>query len=108
LTHELLIRIDKRLDTSLSRQIYEQILQSITNRCLRIGDPIPSTRLLAEQIQVSRSVFLQAYEQLHAEGFLEMRKGAGTFIAAIMQFPMISDLVFLLGMHSRWTVGRGP
>jgi GntR family transcriptional regulator/MocR family aminotransferase len=81
MTHELLIRIDKTLDTSLNRQIYEQILQSITNGCLHTGDPIPSTRLMAEQIQVSRSVVLQAYEQLQAEGYLEMRKGAGTFIA---------------------------
>jgi len=37
---------------------------------------------MAEQIQVSRSVILQAYEQLQAEGYLEMRRGAGTFIAA--------------------------
>ncbi len=37
---------------------------------------------MAEKIQVSRSVILQAYEQLQAEGYLEMRRGAGTFIAA--------------------------
>ncbi|WP_410512204.1 PLP-dependent aminotransferase family protein [Paenibacillus sp. BR2-3] len=82
MTYELLIRIDKTLVTSLSRQVYEQIIQSITNGCLRTGDQIPSTRLMSEQIQVSRSVILQAYEQLQAEGYLEMRKGAGTFIAA--------------------------
>lgn len=60
MTHELLIRIDKTLDTSLTRQIYEQIQQSISSGCLRTVDPIPSTRLMAEQIQVSRSVILQA------------------------------------------------
>jgi len=82
LTHELLIRIDKRLAISFTRQIYEKMLQSITSGCLRIGDPVPSTRLMAEQNHVSRSVILQAYEQLQAEGYLEMRRGAGTFVAA--------------------------
>ncbi len=82
MAYELLITIDKTLDTSLSRQVYEQIQQAITNGCLRSGDQVPSTRLLSEQILVSRSVVLQAYEQLQAEGYLEMRKGAGTFIAA--------------------------
>lgn len=82
MAYELLISIDKTQDISLSRQVYEQILQAITNGCLRSGDQVPSTRLLSEQIIVSRSVVLQAYEQLHAEGYLEMRKGAGTFIAA--------------------------
>ncbi|OAB35881.1 hypothetical protein PMSD_12855 [Paenibacillus macquariensis subsp. defensor] len=82
MTYELLITIDKSLGTSFTRQIYEKILQSITSGCVRAGDPIPSTRLMAEQIQVSRSVILQAYEQLQAEGYLEMRRGAGTFVAA--------------------------
>ncbi|MBY9080583.1 PLP-dependent aminotransferase family protein [Paenibacillus sp. HN-1] len=82
MAYELLIAIDKTLDTSLSRQVYEQILQAITSGCLRSGDQLPATRLLSEQILVSRSVILQAYEQLQAEGYLEMRRGAGTFIAS--------------------------
>ncbi|MBA9085062.1 GntR family transcriptional regulator/MocR family aminotransferase [Fontibacillus solani] len=79
--HELLIILDKGLQTSLNRQIYEQIRKAIFQGVLHHGDVIPSTRLLAEQLQVSRSVVIQAYEQLQSEGYLIMKKGAGTYIA---------------------------
>ncbi|WP_150274616.1 PLP-dependent aminotransferase family protein [Paenibacillus tepidiphilus] len=79
---ELLITIDKKRETALSRQVYGQILQAIAGGCLKSGDRLPATRLLSKQLLVSRSVVLEAYEQLQAEGYLEMRKGAGTFVAA--------------------------
>lgn len=42
---------------------------------------LPSTRDLAEQIGVSRSVVLEAYDQLLAEGFIVGRSGSGTYVA---------------------------
>ncbi|RXZ81289.1 PLP-dependent aminotransferase family protein [Paenibacillaceae bacterium] len=81
LTLELLIVIDKSIETPLSRQIYNCIHRSIVNGMLQTGELLPATRLLAEQLQVSRTVVIQAYEQLQAEGYLEMKKGAGTYIA---------------------------
>ncbi len=81
LSQELLISIDKSLPSPLSRQISEQIQNYIIRGFLRRGESIPPTRLLAEQLQVSRTVVLEAYEQLQAEGYVEMRRGAGTFIA---------------------------
>ncbi|MFB9326083.1 PLP-dependent aminotransferase family protein [Paenibacillus aurantiacus] len=75
------IEIDKTSKMPLNRQIYEQIQAAIVSGTLRKGDPVPASRLLAEQLQVSRTVVLGAYGQLQAEGYLDMRKGAGTFIA---------------------------
>src|SRR5262245_52821739 len=49
---------------------------------LSAGDRLPSSRALAAELGVSRSVAEQAYEQLLAEGWLEARRGAGTFVAA--------------------------
>ena len=46
------------------------------------GDRLPSSRALAADLGVSRSVTEQAYEQLLAEGWLEARRGSGTFVAA--------------------------
>jgi len=46
----------------------------------RSGDPLPSTRDLAEQLRVSRTVILLAYDQLLAEGFVEGRAGSGTYV----------------------------
>lgn len=81
MAHELLIKLDKTFQISLNRQIYEQIRKAIVQGTLRVGDAIPPTRLLAEQLHISRSVVIQAYEQLQAEGYLVMKKGSGTFIA---------------------------
>ncbi|MFF0773982.1 PLP-dependent aminotransferase family protein [Nonomuraea wenchangensis] len=45
------------------------------------GTRLPATRDLATDLQVSRGVVVEAYEQLVAEGFLVSRVGAGTRVA---------------------------
>lgn len=42
---------------------------------------MPSSRRLAEELSVSRVTTIAAFDQLIAEGYLEPRQGAGTFIA---------------------------
>jgi GntR family transcriptional regulator/MocR family aminotransferase len=49
---------------------------------LPVGLRLPSTRALARDLSVSRSVTEQAYDQLSAEGWLESRHGSGTYVAA--------------------------
>jgi GntR family transcriptional regulator/MocR family aminotransferase len=46
------------------------------------GSRVPSSRALARELQVSRGVVEQAFDQLTAEGWLVGRRGAGTFVAA--------------------------
>jgi GntR family transcriptional regulator/MocR family aminotransferase len=48
---------------------------------LRPGERLPSTRDLAEQLRVSRTVVVLAYDQLLAEGFVLGRAGSGTYVA---------------------------
>ncbi|MEK4997762.1 MocR-like pyridoxine biosynthesis transcription factor PdxR [Paenibacillus sp. FSL H7-0918] len=81
--HDLLITLDKQRPIPLSRQIYEQVRNAIHSGALSGGDSLPPSRTLANQLEVSRSVILQSYELLQAEGYLEMRKGAGTYIAGL-------------------------
>ncbi|MBP2636488.1 MAG: GntR family transcriptional regulator [Firmicutes bacterium] len=71
------------LDHSLPliNQIYEAIRKQILSGNLTAGYKLPSTRELAHELQVSRNVVLNAYDQLLAEGYLESRTGSGTFIA---------------------------
>ncbi|MBO8172885.1 MAG: PLP-dependent aminotransferase family protein [Bacillaceae bacterium] len=75
------IPIDRSRDIPLIRQVYEQIRTKILRGELQAGERLPSTRELASDLQVSRNVILEAYEQLHAEGFIEGRQGAGTYVA---------------------------
>ena len=67
----------------LSRQIHAQLKARILQGSLPAALRLPTTRELAEALGVSRNTVLRAYEQLLAEGFLEARVGAGTFVAAL-------------------------
>jgi len=70
------IVLDRRAGLPLHRQIHHQIAESI--RSGRIGSGLlPSTRLLARLLQVSRNTVLAAYEELAAEGLIAGRQGAG-------------------------------
>jgi GntR family transcriptional regulator/MocR family aminotransferase len=45
------------------------------------GARLPSSRALAADLGVSRTVVTEAYQQLYAEGWLDGRHGSGTFVA---------------------------
>jgi len=64
------------------RQLYVALREAILTGSFRVGDKLPSTRDLAEQLGVSRTVVLAAYDQLLAEGFAKGRSGSGTYVAS--------------------------
>jgi GntR family transcriptional regulator / MocR family aminotransferase len=66
----------------LFRQVYKGMRGAILSGKLRANERLPSTRDLAEQLNVSRTVALLAYDQLLAEGFVEGRGGSGTYVSA--------------------------
>jgi len=68
----------------LSRQIYLWFRQAILRRVMVGAERLPSTRELAEQLHVSRTVVVLAYEQLLAEGFVVGRTGSGTYVADVL------------------------
>lgn len=68
----------------LSRQIYLWFRQAILRRVMSSAERLPSTRELSEQLQVSRTVVVLAYEQLLAEGFVVGRGGSGTYVADVL------------------------
>jgi GntR family transcriptional regulator / MocR family aminotransferase len=65
----------------LFRQVYRGVRQAILSGTLDANDRLPSTRDLAEQLGISRTVILLAYDQLLAEGFVSGRGGSGTYVA---------------------------
>jgi GntR family transcriptional regulator/MocR family aminotransferase len=72
---------DESTAPPLYRQIYEAIRAEILNGIYASGMRLPSTRELAQNLSVSRITVVNAYDQLLAEGYLEGRSGAGTFVA---------------------------
>jgi GntR family transcriptional regulator / MocR family aminotransferase len=81
--HSLFIMVDsRRSDRPLYRQIYEAIRTAILSGEFAPGRRLAATRALAKELGVSRITVLNAYEQLFAEGYLDGKRGAGTFVAA--------------------------
>jgi GntR family transcriptional regulator/MocR family aminotransferase len=64
-----------------ARQIYEALRDQILGRVYGTGDLLPSSRALAGELGVSRSTVTVAYEQLAAEGFVDIRHGARPCVA---------------------------
>jgi GntR family transcriptional regulator/MocR family aminotransferase len=77
---ELAIPLSKTGGT-LFRQVYLGLRQAVLSGAFPAGDRLPSTRELAEQLGISRTVVLLAYDQLLAEGFVEGRGGSGTYVS---------------------------
>ena len=66
------------------KQIYETLRRGILKREILPGTQIPSSRSLASQLGISRMTVVNAYDQLYAEGYLEGKIGAGTFVANVL------------------------
>jgi GntR family transcriptional regulator/MocR family aminotransferase len=76
-----IISIDRKDSKPLYRQVYDAYRVAIVGGNLRAGQRVPSTRLLAVELGISRIPILNAYAQLLAEGYFESRVGAGTVIS---------------------------
>jgi GntR family transcriptional regulator/MocR family aminotransferase len=75
------IRIDEAGGRTLQEQIYSCIRLSIVSGLIGADRRLPSTRALAADLGVSRTTVLHALEYLKAAGYLECRRGSGTFVA---------------------------
>src|ERR1700761_3519285 len=66
--------------------LYQQIVDGIKRELLAnrlvAGAPLPSYRVLAEQLMVSLITVKRAYEELERQGITYSRQGLGTFVAA--------------------------
>lgn len=72
--------IDPRSPTPLYAQIAARIRVAVASGEIRAGDALPSVRGLAERLRLNPATVVQAYRELEQDGFVEMRRGAGTFI----------------------------
>lgn len=77
------IQLHPKSDKTLYEQIYEYIRNEIRTGHLLQNEKLPSTRFLAEYLQVSRTTVDMAYGQLVAEGYLEARPQRGYFVCAV-------------------------
>lgn len=75
------IHLNRKSDINLARQIFFTIKNHIVTGQLQQGEPLPSTRILAKHLKVSRNTVSEAYEMLWTEGFTISKQGAPTTVA---------------------------
>ena len=76
------IIISNTSDIPLYQQIKDQIKYAILKNELVEGDPLPSIRSFANDLQVSVLTIRRVYEELEQEGFVVSQVGIGTFVSA--------------------------
>jgi GntR family transcriptional regulator len=62
-------------------QLMEQVKHGIETGALRPGDQLPGIRPLAEELVINPNTVAKAYRELQHEGVIELRHGAGAFVA---------------------------
>lgn len=75
-----LIHIDRNAKVSVYLQITTQIINAIQRGYLSIGMRLPGTRILSNLIQVNRNTIVKVYDELHAQGWIEVHPNKGSFI----------------------------
>jgi GntR family transcriptional regulator/MocR family aminotransferase len=86
-----MIAVDRKAPKALHRQIYDAYRTAIVAGSLRPRQRMPSTRVLASELGVSRFPVLNAYAQLLAEGYFESRVGAGTVVSSSLPDQLTSS-----------------
>lgn len=63
--------------------LYKALKESITKRVLNENSKLPPTRILAQDLRISRSTVLKAYDLLVLEKYIKSIPGSGYFVATI-------------------------
>lgn len=79
-----LLQRSARQHMSLQAQIREMLVGAILDGQLSPGTPIPSSRVMAERLEVARNTVVLAYQQLSDEGYLVSRQRSGHFVSPDM------------------------
>ncbi len=77
----MIIKPNTSLGVPIYLQLVEQVKHAIETGALRAGDQLPSIRPLAEELVINANTVAKAYRELEREGVVELRQGAGAFVA---------------------------
>ncbi|MGN0170040.1 MAG: PLP-dependent aminotransferase family protein [Lachnospiraceae bacterium] len=96
-----IIQLDSHGKLSMYEQLYRYVKKKIIDGDFSPGERLPSTRLLAQNLGISRNTVERAYDQLVAEGYIEGRVGSGFRVSTI-------EGLFLLPKASETKKATGP
>ena len=81
------VALDRTLNVPLHRQLYGRLRGMIEERILAPGHALPSSRSLAQDLNVARNTVVSVYEQLSTEGYLDGRPGVRPTVVDLPMRP---------------------
>src|SRR6266496_430818 len=77
-----MVRLDRASSEPLYQQLYRQIREELESGSFdSSASRVPSSRVVATTLRISRPTVNQAFSKLLAEGYLQVRKRSGIFVA---------------------------
>jgi GntR family transcriptional regulator/MocR family aminotransferase len=77
---DAIIYLDASSPMGLQNQIRQKLVDGILNGAFPPGMKLPSSRKLAQQLEVARNTVVAAYQQLIDDGYLVSRQRSGIFV----------------------------
>ena len=74
------IQIDTNLSTPLFKQLMDQIKKAVMDGILKPGDPLPSIRQLANDLELNHNTIAKAYRILERDSVIQTKGYRGTSI----------------------------
>src|ERR1041384_7475552 len=87
----MIFRPNPALGVPIYLQLMEQVKHAVETGALRAGDQLPGIRPLAEELVINPNTVAKAYRELEHEGVIELRHGAGAFVAANARTKKLTD-----------------
>lgn len=81
---------------SISSVVMDQIVHYLLSGELKPGDKLPTEHEFAQQLGVGRNSIREAIKMLSSIGVIEIKRGAGTFIAESMSSSILNPLILSL------------
>lgn len=83
----LSIRLEHGSTRPVSTQLHVGLRELILSGTIAPGQRLPASRTLARDLAVSRTTVIEAFDRLTAEGLIESRVGAGTYVTRALEAP---------------------
>jgi GntR family transcriptional regulator/MocR family aminotransferase len=105
---DLFVDLKRGSGESLRRQLAEQIRRAVLDGRASPGARLPSTRQLARELHISRTIVEDAYGELVSDGYVEGRHGSGTFVARDFPSPAPAPALPADRQSHRWPTAPLP
>ncbi|MCA0451936.1 MAG: PLP-dependent aminotransferase family protein [Proteobacteria bacterium] len=79
------LKIDPRAPKSMGSQLYAAMRETILSGGVAPGVRLPATRTLADELGVSRTTVIDAFERLLAEGLIVSHTGSGSYVSEALR-----------------------